>query len=56
MSCEVMVMTGLSKERVAQYARSVGVRKVGRMYMWEDHQINGLISRIGKKGKTLDRS
>ena len=55
-SNEVMQLTGLSKERIAQYAKRNGVKKVGRMYMWEESEVAGLVGRIGKKGKRLDRS
>lgn len=45
--------TGLSKERINQYARKFGVQKLGAYYVWTPEQEQGLYSRMGARGQKL---
>ena len=50
-SGDVSRLTGLSMERLSQYARSNGVQKLGNSYLWTDSDIEGLLSRKGRAGR-----
>lgn len=52
-SKELATELGLSKERVNQFGKVIGVQKVGNMYCWTDAEIGFLKSRIGKAGSKL---
>lgn len=54
-STQIAQESGLSKERVNQYARTYGVQKLGAYYVWTEEKERGLYSRIGLRGKKLTR-
>lgn len=47
---EVSAETGLSSERVRQYARQNNLKKFAGTYVWTESDISGLKGRIGKVG------
>lgn len=54
-STQIAQESGLSKERVNQYARNFGVQKLGSYFVWTKEQEQGLYSRIGLRGKKLTK-
>lgn len=51
---EVAARTGLSHERLRQFARKRNIRKVAGMFLWTEADIEALESRIGQRGKRME--
>ena len=54
-SGQIVKETGMSKERVAQYARSRNLPKLGSIYMWDEDAERDFKMRMGMRGHKLDR-
>ena len=52
-SAQIAREAGLSKNRVNQFARVLGVQKIGEAYVWNEEQERLLYSRIGQRGRAL---
>lgn len=53
-SADVQKETGLSRERINQVGRQIGVMKIAQTYVWTDEQIEYLKTRTGKRGDRLN--
>lgn len=54
-SKQIAMESGLSKNRVRQFARSIGVPKIGEAYVWDEEQERLLYTRIGQRGRRFDK-
>lgn len=54
-SKQVADETGLSLERVCQFAKRFNVPKFGWGYVWDEKQIQLLLSRVGQRGRKLNK-
>ena len=52
-STQIALESGLSKERVNQFARKFGVQKVGAYFVWQEADEKLLYARIGMRGHKL---
>ena len=48
---EVMKLTGMSKSRCIQFARTEGLQKFGQNFMWTDEDVERFRASIGKMGR-----
>lgn len=54
-STQIALESGLSKERVNQFARKYGVQKIGAYFVWTESDEKLLYARIGMRGHKLGR-
>lgn len=54
-SQQIAKESGMSKERVNQFAKSVGLEKLGTQYIWNEEAEKAFYNRIGKRGDKLSR-
>ena len=54
-STQIALESGLSKERVNQFARKFGVQKIGSFFVWNEADEKLLYARIGMRGHKLRR-
>lgn len=52
-STEIARQSGMSHERVTQFARSHGVQKVGMQFVWTEDDEKAFLERIGKRGQRI---
>jgi hypothetical protein len=52
-STQIALESGLSKERVNQFARRFGVQKIGTFFVWSEADERLLYARIGMRGRKL---
>lgn len=52
-SSQIALESGLSKERVNQFARKFGVQKIGTFFVWDEANEKLLYTRIGMRGHKL---
>jgi hypothetical protein len=52
-STQIALESGLSKERVNQFARKFGVQKIGSFFVWNEADEKLLYARIGMRGRKL---
>ena len=52
-STQIATESGLSKERVNQFARKFGVQKIGTFFVWNEENEKLLYARIGMRGHKL---
>lgn len=52
---DVMKLTGMSKSRCLQFAKSYGVPKIGQSYVWDDEAVREFEGRIGLRGKRVTK-